>query len=177
MAGNDARTLLRRSLSAFVVVIGILCLAGVVAASNAVVGLNGTRESVSVPQWLYLLTGGAVIGASGLLASIVTDRTFIRAIHTWHRVVPTRDSLRAWVVRGGRLVGLLVLFLSIYLGFTGPQIRTANFTFVLVFAGVRAGLTIVAYLLGNPWPLLNPWRTITESIPVSRILEYPERFG
>ena len=68
--------------SALVVSVGALCVVDVVAASNAAVGLSsGARESVSVPRWLYLLTGGAVVGASGLLASVVTDRTFIRAIH------------------------------------------------------------------------------------------------
>lgn len=179
MVASDARrAVFRRSVQAVFVAIGVLGLAEAVTASNAAVGLSSaSRESVSVPQWLYLLTGGALVGASGLLASVVTDRAFIRAIHAWHRVVPTRDSRRTWAVRAGRLLGLLALVLAIYLGFTGPQIPTASFAFVVTFAGVRAGLTMVAYLFGNPWPLVNPWRTIVESVPVSQLRSYPERLS
>jgi hypothetical protein len=178
MDGSDARrAIFRGGVCAFIGVVGVLCLTEVVAASNAAVGLqSGSRESVSVPQWLYLLTGGAVIGASGLLASIVTDRAFIRAIHAWHRAVPTRAALRTWAVRVGRFVGLVVLVLAVYLGFAGPQIPTVSLTVVVVFAGVRAGLTMVAFLLGNPWPLVNPWRAIVETVPL-RLRSYPERFG
>lgn len=176
MVGGDARRrIFNRGAQAVVVTLGVLSLAEAVTASNAAVGLsNASRESVDVPQWLYLLTGGTLIGASGLLASVVTDRGFIRAIHAWHRAIPTRASLRTWLVRAGRIVGLLVLVLTIYLGFTGAQIRLVNFAFVVVFAGVRAGLTMVAYLIGNPWPLMNPWRTIVELIPVSRLRSYPD---
>lgn len=178
MDETDARrAIFRRSVSVFVVVFGLFCLVGTVTASNWLVSLSKEPESVTVPQWLYLLTGGTVIGASALLASIVTDRTFIRTIHTWHRVVPTHESLRTWAVRAGRLVGVLVLALVIYLGFTGPQIRTVNFAYIVTFVGVRSGLTMVAYLIGNPWPLVNPWRTIVESVPTDRLRPYPERVG
>jgi hypothetical protein len=179
MDGSDARrAIFRGGVCAFVGAVGMLCLTEVVAAANAAVGLSsGTPESVSVPQWLYLLTGGAVIGASGLLASVVTDRTFIRALHAWHRAVPTRAALRTWAVRGGRLLGVVVLVLSIYIGFTGPKLSNVNFAYIVTFVGARAGLTMVAYLLGNPWPLVNPWRTIVETIPVGRRRPYPERFG
>jgi hypothetical protein len=177
-SGGIGRRLAIRGASALVVVVGALCVVEVVAASNAAVGLNsGARESVSVPRWLYLLTGGAVVGASGLLASVVTDRTFIRAIHAWNRVVPTHESLQAWAIRLGRVVGVVLLALVIFLGFTGPQIPTVSFAVVVVFAGVRAGLTMVAYLVGNPWPVLNPWRTLVEWVPVDRLRAYPERWG
>ena len=176
-SGGIGRRLAIRGASALVVVVGALCVVEVVAASNAAVGLNsGAHESVSVPRWLYLLTGGAVVGASGLLASVVTDRTFIRAIHAWQRAVPARDSLRTWAIRFGRVVGVVILALVLSLGVAGPRIPTVNFAVVVVFAGVRAGLTMVAYLVGNPWPMLNPWRALVEWAPVGRLRTYPERF-
>ena len=177
MARIDGRTV-RRGVRALVVVVGLLFMTDAVAGSNAAVGLgNASRQSLSVPQWLYLLTGGALVGSSGLLASVVTDRTFIRAIHAWHRTIPTARSIRVWLVRATRLFGLLALSLTIYLGFTGPQIPTVNAALAVGFVGVRAGLTMVAYLLGNPWPLVNPWRTFVESVPSGGIRSYPERFG
>ena len=169
---------LRCGVQTLVFLIGTLFVADVVAGSNAAVGLqNATREQVSVPQWLYLLTGGALVGASGLLASIVTDRMFIRAVHAWHRVLPTRESLRIWTVRTGRLVGVVVLLLTIYRGFIGPQIPTVNFAIIITFAGVRAGLTTVSYLIGNPWPLVNPWRTLVELVPINRFCPYPDQWS
>jgi hypothetical protein len=129
--GDIVRRTVLCGASAFIVGFGALCMVEIVAASNAAVGLSsGTPESVSVPRWLYLLTGGAVIGASGLLASVVTDRAFIRAIHAWHRAVPTRAALRMWAVRGGRLLGVIVLVLVVYLGFTGPPIQLVNFAYI-----------------------------------------------
>lgn len=170
--------MVRHCVQAGVVAVGVLLMAGGVTGSNAAVGLgSASRESVSVPQWLYLLTGGALVGASGLLASVVTDRTFIHTIHAWHRVLPARGSLRVWCVRAGRLFGLLALAVSIYVGFTGPQIPTVNAALIVAFVGVRAGLTMVAYLVGNPWPLVNPWRTLVESVSGEGIRSYPERFG
>lgn len=172
------KTALRCGTQALVFFVTILYVIDIVAGSNAAVGLqNATREQVSVPQWLYLLTGGALVGASGLLASIVTDRAFIRAVHAWHRVLPTRESLHVWVVRTGRLAGVVVLLLTIYRGFIGPQIPTVNFAIIMTFAGIRAGLTMVTYLIGNPWPLVNPWRTLVSLIPVNRFRPYPDRWS
>jgi hypothetical protein len=36
---------------------------------------------------------------------------------------------------------------------------------------------MVAYLFGNPWPVVNPWRTIVETVPIDGLRSYPERFG
>lgn len=175
---EDGAGRLRRGLRVLLVAVGVLVMADAAAGSNAAVGLSAaSRDSVSVPRWLYLLTGGALVGASGLLASVVTDRAFIRAIHAWHRVLPTRASLRTWFVRGGRLVGVVALALVVYTGLTGPQIPTVNAALVVAFVGVRAGLTMVAYLVGNPWPLVNPWRTLVDLVPSGRLRPYPRRFG
>ena len=61
-------------------------------------------RSLSVPIWLFLSTGGGVVGASFVLASFVTDRSFIRRIHTWRRggAVPLERGLRVL----GRAIGV-----------------------------------------------------------------------
>ncbi|RBI59750.1 hypothetical protein DMJ13_21760 [halophilic archaeon] len=146
-----------------------------VIASNAAVGLsNASRDTLTVPRWLYLATGGAAIGASGLLASVVTDRTFIRKLHDWQKSTPMRTTLRQAAISGIQLLGVIGLIVIVYRGFAGPQIPTVNVAVILVFAGVRAGLTMVIYLVGNVWPALNPWRTIADLLPTFD-LQYPRR--
>nr|WP_239640355.1 hypothetical protein [Halogeometricum pallidum] len=158
-------------------VVGFLLLARGVAASNAAVGLGqASRDPLSVPRWLYVATGGVTIGASALLASFVTDRRFVLSIHRWHETLPDWES----AYRAGTLalnaLGLVLLALVVYRGLVGPQIPTVNLAVVFVFAGMRAGLTMFAYLVGNPWPALNPWRAVAERLP-NGFLDYPEALG
>ncbi|MFC4549425.1 hypothetical protein ACFO3H_03830, partial [Halorussus sp. GCM10023401] len=58
---------------------GALALAGRASAHGG--ALRAAAGTLSVPTWLFLLTGGGAVGASFLLASFVTDRAFVRAVH------------------------------------------------------------------------------------------------
>ncbi|WP_262174565.1 hypothetical protein [Haloarcula laminariae] len=144
-----------------------------VAAANGLTLAKGSRDTLAVPQWLYLTTGGATIGASALLASFVTDRVFIRSVHEWSQTVPAVDSWWQPLVWAGRAVGVIGLGLAVYVGLTGPPLPTSSLTILLAFAGIRAGLPIVTYLFGNVWPVLNPWRTLATVCP-SGFRTYPE---
>ncbi|WP_256288984.1 hypothetical protein [Halobellus inordinatus] len=157
--------------------VGVLLLARGVAASNAAVGLSeASSEGLSIPRWLYVATGGAAIGASALLAGFVTDRGFVNRVHEWRHGLGTRDRLRGVGMAVGSLLGALLIALIVYRGITGPQVSTINFAVVVVFAGGRAGLTMAAYAIGNPWPALNPFRAVTSRLPTG-VVDYPERLG
>ena len=147
---------------------------GTAIASNAAVGLSdASRDALDIPRWLYVATGGAAIGASALLASFATDRRFVRSLHAWRRPLPAvAGPLRAV----GAVVGLATLAVVVYRGFTGPAIPTVNAAVLLVFVGGRAGLTMVAALVGNPWPSLNPWRTVASAVP-NGFRAYPTRLA
>lgn len=157
----------------------IVLVTDAVAGSNAASSLNNaaSSESLDVPRWLYLITGGATIGASGVLATVVTDRAFIRSVHNWEQVVPTRRMLLATLERAGQLLIGGFAVLAIYAGITGPQIPTVSITVILVFAGMRAGVTMATYLFGNFWPYVNPWRAIAAAVPIDPPLSYPTRWG
>ena len=136
--------------------------------------LGGSRETVSIPAWLFLLTGGAAIGASFLLASLVTDRALIDAIHGWRRPIPLPGER---LLRGLlQLVGVVGLGFVLVVGFLGPDRGTANAAVLLVWVGWWAGFTATTYLVGSTWTALNPWRTIAELLP-SLDRPYPERLG
>lgn len=173
-----SRGRVRRSHVLVALSLGVASLAAVesVAASNVVTGLQDDPGGVAVPTWLYLLTGGAVIGASGLLATLVTDRSFVRAIHdrAWPVELPTVS--RQWLARAGGTVGLLALAAVVYVGLAGPRFANANLAVLVVFVGGRAGLTMAAYLVGNPWPVLDPWRFVAERLP-NGYVAYPAGLG
>ncbi|WP_435154368.1 hypothetical protein [Haladaptatus sp. DFWS20] len=140
--------------------------------------LRGTSESLSVPLWLFLLTGGGVVSASFLLASFVTDRTFIREIHDWRRrfAALSPDPL----VTATRLFGVLALVLITVGGLFAPSDARKNVAILVVWVGWWAGYTASVYLIGNTWPALNPWRTIADAVSMiyrTGKASYPERLG
>ena len=146
---------------------------GTAAAHGGSLGAGG-RESIQIPTWLFLLTGGGAIGASFLLSSFVTDRLFIREFHGWGRdaTVPARRLLVAL----GQLAGLAGLAAVIGIGLFGPDAALANLGLLLVWVGWWAGFTMTTYLVGNTWPVLNPFRTVASVLPTLD-RDYPDRFG
>ena len=157
-----------------VLIVGVALLARGAAASNAAVGLSdASGDALAVPRWLYVATGGAAIGASALLAGFVTDRRFVAAIHGWRRDLGGDRLRRGGSVAAG-VVGVVLLVLVIYRGFVGPQVPTLNLAVIVVFAGGRAGVTMVAYAVGNPWPALNPLRILGR---LPGVVAYPDRLG
>ena len=166
-----------RLLVQFVTWVAILTLfTETVVAGNGMTLSKQPRDTLAIPRWLYLATGGATIGASALLASFVTDRAFIRYLHNWSLSGPTVDNWRTPFVWVGRGLGVVVLGLAVYLGQTGPQLPTASFTILVTFVVVRAGLPMLTYLGGNLWPVLNPWRGIVSLLPTG-FRTYPEELA
>lgn len=158
-------------------VVAVLALAVFAAGRAAAHGgslAEGVREPLEIPTWLFLSTGGAAVGASFLLASFVTDRSLIDAIHDWRRglALPGRRIV-VGLLQGVGLAGLAVVLLA---GYLGPSEPRTNAAIMLVWVGWWAGLSMSAYLLGNAWPVLNPWRTVADLLP-SLDLAYPGWLG
>ncbi|WP_336345782.1 hypothetical protein [Halalkalicoccus ordinarius] len=170
----------RRSVRSLAILLGACALLAVLSdaagASNVATGLQDEGRDLQVPTWLYLFTGGAAVGASALLAMFVTDRRWVDRLHRESYEVSIRSATmrRLRIATGALAVALLGLI--VYTGFTGPRLANANLAVLVVFVGGRAGLVMVAYLLANPWPAIDPWRTLARVLP-SGVVEYPERFG
>jgi hypothetical protein len=136
-------------------------------------GLRAASGSLSVPTWLFLLTGGGVVGASFLLASFVTDRAFIRAVHRWRRVTSAPLDSAVAVIR---VLSVVALFGVVAVGFLGPQEMFRNAAILTVWVSWWAGYVATVYLLGNSWPAMNPWRALAEWLPTLD-REYPDELG
>jgi hypothetical protein len=164
----------RRRRLAFALVGLLLGGVGTVAAHGA--GLSGSGRSLDVPTWLFLATGGGVVGASFLLASFVTDRAFIRRIHDWRRSAHSGARVEEVLIGFGTGVGLAGLLFVLTVGLFGPSDPLFNGAVLLVWVGWWSGYAMTAYLAGNSWPVLNPWRTLAEWLP-SLARTYPDRLG
>ena len=130
-----------------------------------------TRQPVTVPTWLVLLTGGAAVGASFLLATFVTDRAMVRAIDGWRRLVPAPGRLARGVAKAAGVLGLVAV---LAVAAVGPT--TNNAAVLFVWVGWWAGYTMTTYLVGNSWPAVNPWHTLAGLLP-SMDEPYPDRLG
>ncbi|SEV99900.1 hypothetical protein [Halobacterium jilantaiense] len=140
--------------------LALAAVCGVAAAhGGSLRGASGS--SLAVPTWLFLSTGGAVVGASFLLASFVTDRQFVADIHGWRRALPAPRRLLAWA---GQTVGVAAFAVLVVAGFFGPTDPLRNAAIVLVWVAWWAGLVMATYLVGNAWPALDPFRTLTRPL-------------
>ncbi|AHG03456.1 hypothetical protein HALDL1_07490 [Halobacterium sp. DL1] len=150
----------RRGARALGVVVGLAAICGVALAHGGNLR-DATQQELAVPTWLFLSTGGAVVGASFLLASFVTDRAFVEAVHGWSRALPAPRTLLAWVARVAGVVGFAGVVVT---GFFGPVDALRNAAIMLVWVGWWAGLVMATYLVGNAWPAVDPFRTLTRPV-------------
>jgi hypothetical protein len=119
------------------------------------------RDPVSAPAWLFLLTGGAAVGASFLLASFVTDRSLVDAIHGWSRSFPVPAAPLRAVARLAGLAGLAAVLAT---GWLGPVTGLRSLAVLLVWVAWWGGVVAAAYLVGNAWPALDPFRTLAGAL-------------
>ena len=131
----------------------------------------------TVPSWLTVATGGVLVGGSFLGTSLLTDHEGIRAINAWGVLVPTTATLRRALVLATRAVGVLGLVLVLRAAAVGSTDPAANFAIVVVWIGWWAGFAMSTYLVGNAWPLVNPWRTVAGALPGSGRHDLPADAG
>lgn len=140
-------------------------------------GLSQAAAEASVPGWLTVVTGGVLVGGSFLFTSLLTDHEGIRAVNSWRVSLPASDRLRQGLHGLFGLTGIIVTVVVILTGLTGSTEPTQNFAILAVWVGWWAGYTMTTYLFGNTWPVVNPWRTIANALPVDASRSLPERYG
>jgi hypothetical protein len=164
----------------WVALVGVVVVAVAPAVGSAHAGSirGATQRTLSIPPWLFLSTGGAVVGASFLLASFATDRAFLKRVHGYGGSLPAPG--RVWRFIGGA-VGVGGLAATLYFGFAGPDTPFRNLAILLVWVAFWTGYVTTTYLVGNTWPALNPFRAIVEGLSAvgvpTGVVSYPERLG
>lgn len=155
-------------------VLGVAVLATPAAAHAG--GLGGVVEPGPVPRWLLVGTGGVLVGASFLFATLMTDHGAMRAIADWRIEVTVPGVVRRALAGALATAGLVALALVVVGGLVGQPHPRENVAILVVWAAWWAGFSMLVYLLGDPWPAVNPWSTIAARLP-SRGRDLPAEWG
>jgi len=139
--------------------------------------IEAATSTPPVPTWFVVLTAGVVVGSSFLFTSLMADHEAL----VWVNGLGLRGGVPARAVElGTRIIqGLAVLALAgvVGVGVLGPSNPQANAATLLVWVGWWGGFTMTTYLLGNAWPVVNPFRALASLLPDRPWFDYPERFG
>lgn len=128
----------------------------------------GESQDLPLPSWLYLFAVSAVV-----LVSFVQITLLVGVGHAL-RPYPRFDllrygSLRTVLTSRPLLLALRSLSVALFLlvvlsGLLGRQTPEQNFAPTFVWIIWWVGLSFFTALVGNVWPLLNPWKVIFEWI-------------
>lgn len=152
----------------------------------------GQRYDLPVPLWLYLFGAAAAVVLSFVLVGLfVGERTagqryprFDLSRLRWANAVVVSRPLA--IALQTMAVALFVLVLAT--GLFGAQSTTGNFAPTFVWVVWWVGLGFFTALVGNIWPLVNPWKILFERADalarrlgategIERLEPYPARLG
>lgn len=146
------------------------------------------RTDLPIPEWLFGWAAAVVLVVSFVALAVLwpqprlQDGGFV-ALPSW---LSTALTNRVTDVLCG-LIGVGLLGLTVYAGFSGVQVAMANFASEFVFVVFWTGLVGVSVLFGDIFRAFNPWRAlgrfvawISQSAAGGEMpapLKYPERLG
>ena len=127
----------------------------------------GQRYDLPIPLSFYLVGVAAAV-----VVSFVVVGLFVRGaprLRTYPRIDLMRTPLGRWIASPSlalvlKLLALAGLIITIVAGFRGDQNPYRNIAPTLVWVIGWVGLAYVSAFVGNIWALINPCRTIFESI-------------
>lgn len=150
-------------------------------------GIGGVRD-LPVPTWLFTWGAAFVLFVSFVALGVLWRRPLLeredwgQPLPAWLQTVLLSRVLRIAV--GAMSFGLLVLVtVAAYVGDISPS---RNITPTFIYVVFWLGLVPVVILLGDVWPVLNPWKAAADALSwvVNRIgletgsgAEYPARLG
>jgi hypothetical protein len=150
-------------------------------------GIGGIKD-LPVPTWLFSWAAAFVLFVSFVALGVLWRRPLLeredwgQPLPEWIQTVLLSRALR--ISLGAFSFGLLVLVtVAAFAGDTSPS---RNITPTFVYVVFWLGLVPVAVLLGDVWPMLNPWKAAADAL--SWVLdrfglqtgsgaEYPARLG
>ena len=135
------------------------------------------------PLPLELLFGGA--GVTVAITAVMLSFTVKHGLQESKRpalfTIPLSVASALCIATRG--VFFITFLLAIVTGILGTQVQAENFATVFVWPVWLKGVAILAALIGNPWPILSPWRTLydwltrIEGKPIAVLDAYPAWLG
>ena len=146
------------------------------------------RTDLPIPEWLFGWAAAVVLVISFVALAVLwpqprlQDGGFVALPSSMSRALTSRVTD---VLCG--LIGVALLGLIVYAGFSGVQVPMANFASEFVFVVFWTGLVGVSVLLGDIFRAFNPWRALGRFVAwISQTaaggqmpapLKYPRRLG
>src|SRR5215470_4211941 len=127
----------------------------------------GQRYDLPIPLSFYLVGAAAAVVVSFLIVGL-----FVREaprVHAYPRINLIAAPLGRWLASPSlvlvlKFLALAGLIITIVAGFRGDQNPYRNIAPTMVWTIGWVGLAYVSAFVGNVWAVINPWRTIFESI-------------
>ena len=136
----------------------LIALVGVTSAHQ----LPRSRFAAPIPlEFLFAGAGVTVAATAAWLGRTGTGSTTVR---TWRVPAPIPASVATALCNGARLIFLVGFLVAIGHGLVGPQVAAENFATVFVWAVWFKGVGLLAILIGSPWRILSPWRTLYDGL-------------
>lgn len=138
----------------------------------------GARHELAVPVWLFIVGGALTVSLTFVVVAAFARKGVERyAAVQWE--VP-QAFVRGWASPALKAAGLAALALVVVAGFIGSRDPNRNIAPTLVWIVWWVGFSYFAMLIGNLWPVVNPWRTLHDlydrgGSPLRR--PWPERIG
>ena len=123
----------------------------------------GDRYDLPLPLKYYLLGAGLVVVFSFIALAFVFRRSPQRRVDSGFDLlqIPLFRLLRSHglslVLKGAAIAGLALVVVT---GLFGPQEVLQNFAPIFVWVIWWVGFAYFVMLIGNLWPLINPWSTL-----------------
>lgn len=143
--------------------VGVLVAACGPAAAHAG-SIEAATTTPAVPTWFVVLTAGVVVGSSFLFTSLMADHETLDLINGLGLRGRLPSTLSDGLALAFRAVALLVVIGVVVVGAFGPANPRRNAATLLVWVGWWGGFTMFTYLVGNAWPLVNPFRLLAAPV-------------
>ena len=122
----------------------------------------GERYELPVPVWLFIVGGALTVTVTFVIVAAFARAGAERYANA--RVPLAGAALANPVTRSAlKALGVAALVLAIAAGFFGTKDPNKNIAPTLVWIVWWVGFSYFAMLIGNPWPVLNPWRTLYDA--------------
>jgi hypothetical protein len=151
----------------------------------------GQRYDLPIPLSFYLVGAAAAVVVSFIIVGLFVHE--VPRARPYPRLDLMAAPLGRWIaspslVLALKLLALAGFIITIVAGFRGDQNPYRNIAPTMVWTIAWVGLAYVSAFIGNLWAVINPWRTIFESIEtiyrgitrqpkLSLRLRYPEALG
>ena len=124
------------------------------------------RYDLPIPLWLYLLAAGLTVALSFLIFSIGQKKP----VHPQSKMsiklplLLQKILVQPILICSVKLVSMIIFISVVISAAYGPQFAGVNFSSIFIWVIWWSGMAYIIALLGNVWPVINPWNNLYESV-------------